>query len=81
MATLPPPRGIADFFFKYFLIYSPSEGPCCSDKCELTNEIECDHETECRFAVKCDGKESGCPIPLHKSDASPCDGGSKVCIL
>ena len=59
-------------------IFSPSEGPCCTDQCEFTNEVECGHEDECRFSVKCDGSSSFCPIALHKSDTSPCEGGSKV---
>ena len=59
-------------------IFSPSEGPCCTDQCDFTNEVECGHEDECRFSVKCDGSSSFCPIALHKSDASPCEGGAKV---
>ena len=68
--------------FVYILwhISSPSEGPCCTDQCDFTNEVECGHEDECRFSVKCDGTSSFCPIALHKSDTSPCEGGSKVSI-
>ena len=69
------------FVYIIWHISSPSEGPCCTDQCDFTNEVECGHEDECRFSVMCDGTSSFCPIALHKSDTSPCEGGSKVSLI
>jgi len=60
---------------------SPSEGPCCTEKCEFAEagSAECSEGTECRFATNCTGKSTSCPIALHKSDSSTCESGSKIC--
>ena len=61
-------------------VFSPSEGPCCTEKCEFAaaGSAECSEGTECRFATNCTGKSTSCPIALHKSDSSTCESGSKV---
>ena len=61
-------------------VCSPSAGGCCSPECEFLNdETECSDTTECKYAAKCTGKSNVCPIPLHKSDTSECEDGSKIC--
>ena len=59
---------------------SPSEGPCCSEKCRYeTSDKQCRHETECTLESFCNGYRAGCPSAPAKGNKTECNGGTQVC--
>jgi disintegrin and metalloproteinase domain-containing protein 10 len=59
---------------------SPSEGPCCSEKCRYeTSDKQCRHETECTLESFCNGYRAGCPGAPAKANKTECNGGTQVC--
>lgn len=59
---------------------SPSEGPCCSDKCKYEPSHKlCRHETECTHQSSCNGFKAICPSGDPKADKTECNGGTQVC--
>ncbi|XP_059091577.1 disintegrin and metalloproteinase domain-containing protein 10-like isoform X2 [Tigriopus californicus] len=62
---------------------SPSEGPCCSNRCQFTQRserVQCKNEDDCTMAATCDGQQARCPRPLFKPDnITECHEGTQVC--
>ena len=59
---------------------SPSEGPCCSEKCRFeTSDKQCRHETECTLESFCNGYRAACPPAPAKANKTECNGGTQVC--
>ncbi|XP_061191097.1 disintegrin and metalloproteinase domain-containing protein 10-like [Saccostrea echinata] len=61
---------------------SPTEGPCCTDKCDYkpANMTICRAATDCSEEQKCNGSSAKCPIPKNKEDMTYCNDYTQVCI-
>ncbi|XP_061190588.1 disintegrin and metalloproteinase domain-containing protein 10-like, partial [Saccostrea echinata] len=61
---------------------SPTEGPCCTDKCDYkpANMMVCRAATDCSEEQKCNGSSAKCPIPKNKEDMTYCIDYTQVCI-
>lgn len=61
-------------------ICSPSQGPCCTNKCDYeSKEKLCKLESDCTELSYCDGKQASCPNPVHKRNKTECNNGTQVC--
>lgn len=61
-------------------ICSPSEGPCCSEKCRYEpNHKLCREDRECTFKSNCNGYRANCPAAPAKPNKTECNGGTQVC--
>lgn len=61
-------------------ICSPSEGPCCSEKCRYEpNHKLCREDRECTFKSNCNGYRASCPTAPAKPNKTECNGGTQVC--
>jgi len=62
---------------------SPSEGPCCNNRCRFISkweDIQCKGNQDCTKASFCDGNQAQCPIPAFKEDnVTECNEGTQVC--
>jgi len=62
---------------------SPSEGPCCNNRCRFISKwekIKCKGNQDCTKASFCDGNQAQCPIPAFKEDnVTECNEGTQVC--
>ncbi|XP_064471223.1 disintegrin and metalloproteinase domain-containing protein 10-like isoform X2 [Ornithodoros turicata] len=59
---------------------SPSQGPCCTDKCAYeTRDKLCKLETDCTELSYCNGIQANCPAPVHKKNKTECNNGTQVC--
>ena len=64
---------------------SPSEGPCCNNRCRFISKwekIKCKGNQDCTKASFCDGNQAQCPIPAFKEDnVTECNEGTQVRML
>lgn len=61
-------------------ICSPSEGPCCSERCRYEpNHKLCREDRECTFKSNCNGYRASCPAAPPKPNKTECNGGTQVC--
>ncbi|XP_050035329.1 disintegrin and metalloproteinase domain-containing protein 10-like [Dermacentor andersoni] len=61
-------------------ICSPSQGPCCTNKCDFERKEKlCKLESDCTELSYCDGKQASCPNPVHKRNKTECNNGTQVC--
>ncbi|KAK3528175.1 hypothetical protein QTP86_023899, partial [Hemibagrus guttatus] len=60
---------------------SPSQGPCCTAKCEFKGRDEkCRNESDCSFQGNCSGVTAQCPVSKPKNNLTACNGDTQVCI-
>lgn len=63
------------------VLCSPSEGPCCNEKCEFEKSFkQCRAKSECTYESVCNGQAAQCPNPLPKANKTECNGGTQVCL-
>lgn len=59
---------------------SPSEGPCCTEKCTFEGDTkQCRDDGECTYKSLCDGQRAHCPSPPAKPNKTECNMGTQVC--
>ena len=65
-------------------MFSPSEGRCCTDECNVVpadEKLVCVEDSDCRYSTTCDGSQARCPRQEYKGNSVSCDGGSKVILF
>jgi len=52
---------------------SPSQGPCCTDECQLRYGGKCRGDNGCRDSAYCDGSGPKCPASNNKPNKTVCN--------
>jgi len=52
---------------------SPSQGPCCTDECQLRYAGKCRDDNGCRDSAYCDGSGPKCPASNNKPNKTVCN--------
>lgn len=63
-------------------ICSPTEGPCCSERCTLIGvdaALTCREESDCQYSAYCNGSSPACPGSASKPDRLFCNKRTSVC--
>lgn len=54
-------------------ICSPSQGPCCTNKCQLKFGFKCRDDNGCRDSSFCNGRNPQCPPSVNKPNKTICN--------
>lgn len=68
-----PPSGETPCRLTPNSICSPSQGPCCTSKCQLKFGDKCRDDNGCRDSSYCDGKAPSCPPSVNKPNKTICN--------
>ncbi|EFX84015.1 hypothetical protein DAPPUDRAFT_99915 [Daphnia pulex] len=52
---------------------SPSQGPCCTESCQLRYGVKCRDDNGCRDSAFCDGSGPKCPPSNNKANKTVCN--------